>query len=129
MVARQIPTPQIFGDLEAMPHAKVPAEGLPAKPALQTNDMVALHRSPDWHRGGSSRLRWDRFSELTDRLLHSSDQRRQLIRRQGMITDIARDDLCYGAQINALGCIVAVHDVSLPGDSFSLPLHTANAGQ
>jgi hypothetical protein len=46
-----------------------------------------------------------------------------------MITDIARDDLCYGAQINALGTVVAVHGASLPADSFSLPLHTANAMQ
>ena len=128
MVARQIPTPQIFGDLEAMSHAKVPAEGLPAKPALETNDLVALDLSPDRHCWCSSCLRRDRFPELADRLLHSSDQPRQLIRRKGMITDIACDDLCYVAQINALGCVVAVHDASLPADSFSLPLHTADVG-
>ena len=91
--------------------------------------MIALDRSPDRHCRCSSCLRWDRFPELADRLLHCSDQRGQLIRRQGMISDIARDDLCYGAQINALGCVVAVHDASLPADPFSLPLHTTNATQ
>jgi hypothetical protein len=74
MVARQIPTPQIFGNLEAMPHAEVPAQSLAAKSALETDDMVALHRSPDWHCGCSSGLRWGRLSELSDRLLHYNDQ-------------------------------------------------------
>ena len=63
MVARQIPTPQLFGDLEAMSHAKVPAEGLPAKPALETNNVVALDRSLAQHSNFGSALWWKAVAE------------------------------------------------------------------
>ena len=53
-----------------------------------------------------------------DRLLHRGNQRRQLIRCEGMITDITCDDFCYRAQVDAWWCVVAVHDTFLPVGSF-----------
>jgi hypothetical protein len=95
MVIRQIPTPEIFADLQSVPHADVPAQGLASKAALEADDMIALHRSPDRHRRHSHCFRLDGLSELVDGLLHCDDQRRQLIRCQGMIAEIACDDFRY----------------------------------
>jgi len=125
MVARQVPAPEIFANLQSMAHAEVPAQGLTLEPTLEANHLVALHRSPDRHRRCPCRFRLDRLPELADRLLYRADQRRQLIRCEGMIANIAGDDFCYRAQVNASWRIVAVHDAFLPADSFLPELHKA----
>src|SRR6516162_6870581 len=125
MVARQVPAPQIFANLQSMPHTEVPAQGLTLEPTLETNNSVALYRSSDRHGRRPSWFRLDRLPKLADRLLHRDDQRRQPIRCECMIADIARDDFCYRAQVDASRRVVAVHDTFLPADSFLPPLHKA----
>src|SRR5438309_9641541 len=95
MVLRQIPTLEVFANLQSVPHAQMPAQGLAFKATLEADDMIALHRSPDRHRRHSHCFRLDGLSELVDGLLHCDDQRRQLIRCQGMIAEIAGDDFRY----------------------------------
>ena len=70
MVVRQIPPPEVFADLQPVPHAQMPAQGLAFKTAFEADNMIALHRSPDRDRRHSDCFRLDGFSQLADGLLH-----------------------------------------------------------
>ena len=118
MVVRQVPAPQIFANLQSVSHGEVTAQGLTPEPAFEADDLVALNRSSYRYRGRPHWLRLNRLPELADRLLHRGNQRRQLIKCEGMITDITCDDFCYRAQVDAWRCVVAVHDTFLPVGSF-----------
>src|SRR5438876_281749 len=114
VIARQVPAPQIFGDLQSMPHAEVTSQGLAFEAAFEADHMVALHRSPDRYGRRSCRLRLDRLAELPDRLLHRGDQSRQLIRGEVMIADIAGNDFGHRAEIDGRPLVFAVHDCFSP---------------
>jgi hypothetical protein len=81
MIAGQLPPPQIFGDLQPVSRSKVAPQGLAAKTALETDDMVAPDRVLDRHSRLPRRLGLDRRTEMADSSLDRSDQRRELIRR------------------------------------------------
>jgi hypothetical protein len=72
---------------------EVAAQRLSAEPALQAHDMIRLHRASyrnRW-RARNRRLYWS--SEITNCVIDRHDQRRELLCRNRMISDVARDYL------------------------------------
>jgi len=110
MIARQFPSPQIFGDLQSMPGAEVASQRLASEAAFEADHVVMLHRSSDRHRRGAGRRDFRRLSKPLERLLDRNDQRRELVRSQGMVAYIARDDLGYRPKIGVLFRIIGIHD-------------------
>jgi len=114
MIAGQLPAPQIFGDLQPVSGSEVTPQRLAAKAALETDNMVVLNGALDRHSRHSRRLGLNRRTELADGPLDRGDQRRELVRRQHVISDIAGNDLGDRTQIGGFGCRFGIHFGSPP---------------
>ena len=109
VIARQLPTAQIFGNPQPVPGPEMPPQSLAAEPAFQAYDIVMLHRALYRDCRHTRRRRLNRRSKVTDRLVDRHDQRRKLVRRERMISDIAGDDFCHRSQPAASWCVLVVH--------------------
>ena len=78
-----------------MSDAEMAAEHLAAISAIETDDMVALYRSPDRDRRHQRRRRRRRcaLAETTERAMHRRYQCRNLINADTILRDITPDDL------------------------------------
>ena len=87
-----------------MSDAEMPAEHLAAISALEANDAVVLHRSPDRdcrRQRGRRRCRLA-LDKATERAMHRRNQSRHLINADTILRDITPDDLRNQAKINQL---------------------------
>ena len=87
-----------------MRHAQMPAQHLAAISAFEANDMIALHRSPDWDRRlQRSRHRCRRaLAEAAEGAMHRRNQARELIDADTILSDITTDNLRNQAPIDFL---------------------------
>ena len=87
-----------------MGDAEMPAEHPAAISALEADDMVVLHRSPDrdcGRRRGRRRRRCA-LAEATERAMHRRNEARELIEADSILRDIATDDPRNQEEINCL---------------------------
>jgi hypothetical protein len=92
MIAPQSPTLQVFIPIEPVPRADVPSQCLSPIATVQAHDVVLTYGSPHRYRRNQNFLGLDRLSKLIERLIHGSDEIRNLIRSHPMLDDIALDD-------------------------------------
>jgi hypothetical protein len=87
-----------------MSDADMPSEHLAEKPALEADDMVVLHRSPDRdsRHQRCRRRRRRALDEATERTMHRRNQSRNLINADTILRDITPDNLRDQAEINHL---------------------------
>ena len=110
----QIPARSVRGDIEAVLHPQVAAQGLRAKSALETHDILRLHRAPDRHRRrlrlrGRGRLV---ATETAQRAVHHRDQRPDLIDGNTVFGDITTDN--FGDQIGSAFCVLPASAMFIP---------------
>jgi hypothetical protein len=93
VIGQQFPTGAIFVNGQPMSGRHMPAEHLPAPTAIQADDMIVVNGSPHRHCRGSLDQGFCRFAETTEGLMNGRDQRRELIRRDQIASNIGGDDL------------------------------------
>ena len=100
----QLPADAILRGFEPMSDADMPSEHLAEKPALEADDMVVLHRSPDRdsRHQRCRRRRRRALDEATERTMHRRNQSRNLINADTILRDITPDNLRDQAEINHL---------------------------
>ena len=93
MIGPQIPAGTIFVDAEAVLRPQMPTQGLGAKPAFETHDVIELHRSPDRH-CWLARLRWrrDGLSQSSEREMDHDNQFDKLVGSELMRPHVAADN-------------------------------------
>src|ERR1700761_4084883 len=93
MIGLQIPAGPILVDAEPMLRPQMPTQGLGAKPAFETHDVIGVHRSPDRH-SWLARLRWRRggLSQSSERAMNRDDQFDKLVGSELMRPHVAADD-------------------------------------
>jgi hypothetical protein len=128
MIGPQIPAGTIGVDAEPVLHLQMPAQGLGAKPAFETHDVIGLHRSPDRHRR-LARLRWWRggLSQTCKRPIDTGNQSRQFFGRDRVLSNVAADNLHNLIEINLPRRVVAFH-VLPSGPCFDWPYQIFIAG-
>jgi hypothetical protein len=85
-----------------MLHSEVAAQGLGAKPAFKTDDMILLHRTPDRDRRCQPcRPRWRRSAETTECLVYGCDQSRDLIASDRAFRNITLDDIRHQSGLSS----------------------------
>ena len=93
-----------------MPQPEVATQGLAAKPTLEADDMVLLHRAPDRDRRRQRfRRQRRRSAQPTECRVYGCDQTRELIDSDAVFRDITLDDTRDQARINFLGCAFLAH--------------------
>ena len=103
MIGPQIPAGPIGVDAEPVLYLQMPAQGLGAKPAFETHDVIGLHRSPDRYRWlARLRWRWGGLSQSGERVMDRDDQFDKLVGSELMRPHVAADDLHNLSEINFL---------------------------
>ena len=92
MLAPQCPTLQVFIPAQAMQRADVPSQCLAPIAAIQAHHVILMNGSPHRYCGNQNFLGLNGLSNLTERLIHGSDEIRNLIRSHPMLDDIPLDD-------------------------------------
>jgi hypothetical protein len=75
-----------------MARADVPSQCLSPIATIEAHHVILMHGSPHRHRRDQNFLGRNGLSKLTERLIHGSDEIRNLIRSYPMLDDIALDD-------------------------------------
>ena len=89
---------------------EVATQGLAAKPTLEADDMVLLHRAPDRDRRRQRFRRQRRHSaEPTECLVYGCDQTRELIDSDRVFRKITLDDMRDQAAIDLLRPVFLNH--------------------
>jgi hypothetical protein len=128
MIGPQIPAGTILVDTEPVLYPQMPTQDLGAKPAFETHDVIGLHRSPDRHRRLRRFLAARRAApETRQRLMHLTNQSRELVGRDHVMPHIAADDLGNEIEINFLRRVVTFH-VSHKRPLFNLAVAEITAG-
>jgi hypothetical protein len=102
VISWQLPPDAIPCGFEPVSDADMPAEHLAEKPALEADDMVALHRSPDRDSRQQRCRRGRALAKATERAMHRRNQARELIDADSILRDIATDNPRNQAEINCL---------------------------
>jgi hypothetical protein len=92
MIAPQSPSAQVFIPIESVLGADVPSERFAPIATIEAHHVVLMNGSPHRHGRGKNFLGSNGLSNLTERLIHGSDEIRNLIRSHPMLDDIALDD-------------------------------------
>jgi hypothetical protein len=92
MIAPQSPTLQVFILAQAMSGADVLSQRLAPIATIEAYHVVLMNGSPHRHGRGKNFLGLNGLSNLTERLIHRSDEIRNLIRSHPMLDNIALDD-------------------------------------
>ena len=98
----QLPADAILRGFELMSDADMPAEHLAEKPALEADDTIVLHRSPDRDSRHKRCRRRRALAKATERAMHRRNQARELIDADSILRDIATDDPRSQAGVNRL---------------------------
>ena len=88
MIAPQSPTLPVFVPIEPVPRADMPSKRLAPIAAIQAHHVVLMNGSPHRHGRGKNFLGLNglsKLTELTERLIHGSDEIRNLIRSHPML--------------------------------------------
>jgi hypothetical protein len=93
MIAPQSPTLQVFIPIEPVPRADVPSKHLRPIATIEAHHIILMNGSPYRHRGDQNFLGCSGLSNLTERLIHGSDEIRKLLRSHPMLDDVALDDV------------------------------------
>jgi hypothetical protein len=102
VISCQLPAGAILRGFKPVNDTDMPAEHLAEKPALEADDTVALHRSPD-RDSRHQRCRCRRaLAKATERAVHRRNQARELIDGDNILRDIAADNPRNQAEINRL---------------------------
>jgi len=75
-----------------MARADVPSQHLSPVATIQAYHVILMNGSSHRHRGNQNLLGRNGQSKLTERLIHGSDEIRNLIRSYPMLDDVALDD-------------------------------------
>jgi len=102
VISWQLPPDAIPRGFEPVSDADMPAEHLAEKPALEADDTVALHRSPDRDSRQQRCRRGRALAKATERAMHRRNQARELIDADSILRDIATDNPRNQAEINCL---------------------------
>jgi hypothetical protein len=118
MIRRQFPPRPISGEFQAMHHSEMPAQGSRVKPTFETDDILGLHRSSDWHRRRQPLRRrcWRgrARTEPAQRLMYRRDHIADLIDGDTVFRGIAADNLGNQARIDAWDTVVIRHNLPSP---------------
>jgi hypothetical protein len=93
MIVPQSPPLQVFISAETVLGVDVPPQRLPSVAAIQTNHILLAHGTSYRHSRGQDLLGLNGLSKLAERLMHGSDDLRQLLRSHFMLSYVAPDDL------------------------------------
>ena len=94
MVSREFPSGAILVDVQPMTGREMPFEDLPAPAAFEANDIIAVNRAPDGDGGSPINFRFcRRSSKSRERPMDDRDQRRQLVGRDLISSNICGDDI------------------------------------
>src|SRR4029077_9768383 len=90
----EFPAGAILVDAQFMAGSEMPPEHLGAPAAFQADDIIAVNRSADRHRGFSLSVEFGyRFTKSCESLMNSQDQDRQLVRPNLVAADICSNDV------------------------------------
>src|SRR5712692_1220213 len=93
MFTRQVPASTILVDAQSMAGRDMPSEHLAAQAAFEADDVIAINRSPNRHRGCPLDLAFScRFAEAGDDLMHRRDQDRELVGPNLVLPNIGGDN-------------------------------------
>ena len=93
MIVPQSPTLQVFIPIDPVPRADVPSQRLAPIAAIQAHHKVLMNGSPHRYSGNQNFLGLDGLSNLTDSSMDCDDEIRKLTGCDGMMPDVALDDL------------------------------------
>jgi hypothetical protein len=94
MLTGEVPASTILLHGKSMSGSEMPLEHLASPAAFQANDIIAVNRSADRHRGCSLSVEFGyRFTKSCESLMNSRDQDRQLVHPNLVAADICCDDL------------------------------------
>src|SRR6516165_1508410 len=94
MLTGEVPACAILLHRQVMAGNEMPSEHLAAPPAFQTNDIIAMDGSPDWHGGGPLTFGFGcGFSEPRERPVDGRDQFSELVERDLIVADIGGDNV------------------------------------
>jgi hypothetical protein len=111
IIPRQVPARAVSGNIKAVSDAQMAAENLCAKPALEANHVILLHRASDRHRWPRRLLhRWG-ATETGQCAMHLDDQCREVVGRDLVVSQIAANDLGDLMRIDALRWVFLCHRV------------------
>ena len=102
VISWQLPPDAILRGFKPVSDADMPAEHLAEKPALEADDTVALHRSPDRDSRQQRCRRGRALAKATERAMHRRNQACELIDADSILRDIATDNPRNQAEINCL---------------------------
>ena len=80
----------------------MPAEHLATISALEADDTVALHRSPDRDSRHQRSRHRRALAKTTERAMHCRNEARELIDADNILRDVATDDSRNQEEINCL---------------------------
>ena len=92
MIALQSPMLQVFISIEPVSRADMPSKRFAPIAAVQANHVILMNRSPHRYSRGTNFLGLNGLGKLSEHLMHGSDEIRNLICSDRVMSNVAPDD-------------------------------------